>query len=285
MASYLSGGVPPSGEDFNGILNALSALEVWLSAGGAFPFDSVFSTAVGGYPKGARVMRSDATGYWLNTADNNAVDPETSGGAAAGWVPDITNGIAAVALAGANVTLSPLQYGKPIIALSGTLTANVTVILPNLVGQWLIVNNCTGAYTVTCETVAGTGVLVAEGSVLQLYGNATNIYTSGGVGANALTASGYEIMPSGRIRQWGVSGAVSTGASTGTVAVTFPIPFPNACFTVIGTPDNVGASAWSALSTIATGKSQSGVTFICDTANPSVNIVNVVHVMWEATGW
>lgn len=30
---------------------------------------------VGGYPKGARIMRSDGLGYWFNTVENNTTDP------------------------------------------------------------------------------------------------------------------------------------------------------------------------------------------------------------------
>lgn len=168
-----SGGVPPSGLDMNGILQAATAPAVWYSAGGGFPFDGTFATAVGGYPKGARVMRTDGTGYWLNTADNNSNDPE--GSTPTGWVPDATNGIAAVAMTSANVTLTPAQYGKPIIVISGTLSADLSLIFPNIAGMWLVANNCTGAYTVTCKTAAGTGVALATGVVESVYGDATNI--------------------------------------------------------------------------------------------------------------
>jgi hypothetical protein len=157
----------------NGILQAATAPAVWYSAGGGFPFDGTFATAVGGYPKGARVMRTDGTGYWLNTADNNSNDPE--GSTPTGWVPDATNGIAAVAMTSANVTLTPAQYGKTIIVISGTLSADLSLIFPNIAGMWLVANNCTGAYTVTCKTAAGTGVALPTGVVESVYGDATNI--------------------------------------------------------------------------------------------------------------
>lgn len=47
--------------------------------------------------------------------------------------------------------------------LSGTLTANVNVIIPNLSKQYLVRNNTTGAFTVTVKTAAGTGVVVTQG--------------------------------------------------------------------------------------------------------------------------
>jgi hypothetical protein len=91
-----------------------------------------------------------------------------------------------VALTGSNVTLTPAQYGSPVIVLTGTLTAAVNVIFPAFKGQWLIINNCTvGAYSVTCKTTAGTGVLVSgSGGSQEVYGDGTNLVAQIG---NALT--------------------------------------------------------------------------------------------------
>lgn len=60
-----AGGVPPSGLDMNGILFELSAILRWANAGGGYAFDGTFAadSNVGGYPKGARIMRSDGQGY------------------------------------------------------------------------------------------------------------------------------------------------------------------------------------------------------------------------------
>ena len=79
------GGIGPSGLDFNGILNALSALNLWFNAGAAFPYDATFSATVGGYPKGARLLQASGTGYWISAVDNNLTDPDTGG---LGWVPE-----------------------------------------------------------------------------------------------------------------------------------------------------------------------------------------------------
>lgn len=83
MTAVASGGIPPSGEDMNGILNATSAVDVWMSAGAGFPYDSVFSAAIGGYPKGSRVLAASGAGYWFSTTDNNVTDPDTGG---SGWI-------------------------------------------------------------------------------------------------------------------------------------------------------------------------------------------------------
>jgi len=173
-----AGGTPPSGLDMNGIIYELSAILRWANAGGGYIYDGTFAadSNVGGYPKGARVLRSDGVGYWLNTADNNVTDPEGAGAVAAGWVPDFTNGVAAVTMTGSNVTLTALQYGKPIIVISGLLTASLNLIFPSIAGEWTVINNTTGAFSVTCKTAAGTGVVV--NSAQAIVGDGTNIYSA-----------------------------------------------------------------------------------------------------------
>lgn len=183
-----AGGVPPSGLDMNGILYNLSAILRWANAGGGYAYDAAFATDsnVGGYPKGARIMRSDGLGYWFNTVENNTTDPEAAGAAAAGWVPDFTNGVTAVTMTSANVTLTPLQYGKPIIVITGTLTANLNLIFPAIVNEWTVVNNCTGAFTVTAKTAAGTGIAVASGGKIRIvWGDGANIYSALNAGDTA----------------------------------------------------------------------------------------------------
>lgn len=77
-----SGGIPPAGQDFNGAFNAVTAWNQWQSAGGLVAYDSVFSSAVGGYPKGALLAKAAGGGLWLSQVDNNTTDPDTGG---AGW--------------------------------------------------------------------------------------------------------------------------------------------------------------------------------------------------------
>ncbi len=171
-----SGGVPPFRADMNGILFAISAWARWQSAGGGVAYSSSFAadSNVGGYPKGAHVMRSDGTGYWLNQTENNATDPDAGG---AGWVPALNYGVTAITgLTNANVTLTAPQYAKNIITLAGTLTGNVQIIFPTIVGEWMVVNNTSGAFTVTCKTAAGSGPAVTRGGGVFVWGDATNLY-------------------------------------------------------------------------------------------------------------
>lgn len=167
-----AGGVPPFGQDMNGILYAVSAIARWASAGAGYVYDAEFAADanVSGYPKGARILRTDGAGYWINTISGNTSDPEAGG---AGWYPDFTVGAAAVAMTDSNVTLTPLQYGKPVIIISGALTANLQLIFPAIVAKWAVINNTTGAYSITCKTSAGTGVVVR--GTQNIVGDGTNI--------------------------------------------------------------------------------------------------------------
>lgn len=79
-----AGGVPPAGKDFNGLLNIITAIQKWQSAGGLFKFDAAFAAAIGGYPKGARLENAAGTDVWINRTEGNTTDPD--GVSAAGWV-------------------------------------------------------------------------------------------------------------------------------------------------------------------------------------------------------
>jgi len=166
-------GIPPDGRDVNGILNEITKPLQWYSAGGGFPYNSTFATAIGGYPKGARVLRTDAQGYWMSTADNNSADPEAFG---ADWVPDQVYGITEItSLTGGTTILTALQASRDIISISGTLIADVTITFPTYKTKWEIINKTTGAYTVTLKTASGTGVVLQSGRSNKIYGDGTNI--------------------------------------------------------------------------------------------------------------
>lgn len=171
MTPKVAGGIPPFGQDFNGILFAVTEALRFIEAGGSFPYSSAFSTAVGGYPLGALVSRTDGSGLWRTTTANNTTDPETGG---AGWAPDDA-GNTALSMTNANVTLTSLQAARSTIVITGILTTNLQLIFPTYAKEWLIVNNCTGAFTVTAKTSAGSGVAISTGSTQVVYGDGTNI--------------------------------------------------------------------------------------------------------------
>lgn len=176
MTQIAAGGIPPAGQDMNGVLNLITQTTRWSQAGGPFAYNSGFATDanVNGYPQGATISRIDYTGQWISTVDNNTVNPDTVG---TGWVPGYNYGTTAVTgLTNANVTLTPAQAAKSRITLAGTLTGNVQIIFPVWTKDWTIVNNTTGAFTVTCKTSTGTGIAIPQdASPTRVTGDGTNI--------------------------------------------------------------------------------------------------------------
>lgn len=264
-----SGGVPPFGADMNGILKEITTIQQWQQAGGFFTYDSAFSTIIGGYPKGAILQATGASGLaygglWISTVENNTSNPDTGG---AGWQSLAFEGLVASSLVSNTTTISAFQAAYPIITIVGTLTANGTVILPNSVGEWIINNNTTGAFTLTAKTAAGTGVTLTQGQSTYVFGDGTNIYFAdsakvasfnGRTGTVTLNAtdvvnalgytplnptqfplgSGYQILSSGFIMQWVW---VYPTTSPQNFSFAFPIAFPNVCVGGQATyMDNVG---------------------------------------------
>ena len=172
-----SGGVPPFGADFNGILYEITSITQWQQAGGLFVYDSSFSTTIGGYPKGSIVQSNTTNGLWLSRIENNTDNPDSGG---TNWVPFGWYGNIGIVMSGTSVTANGYQAAYPILTLSGTLTANCNLILPNVAGKWIVQNNTTGSYTVQIKTSAGTGVNVAQSTATYVYGDGTNIYYADG---------------------------------------------------------------------------------------------------------
>lgn len=174
MTPLASGGIPPAGDDFNGILNRLTLIQQWQSAGGLFTYDSAFSTEIGGYPKGALLMSADGATLWVSSADDNTTDPD--GVSPVGWLSMGSVGTTAITgLTNANVTLTGVQASRGVVTLAGTLSGNVQIIFPATQKTVRVFNNTTGAFTVTCKTAAGTGSVVTQGGGETYYGDGVNL--------------------------------------------------------------------------------------------------------------
>ena len=269
-----AGGVPPFGTDFNGVLNDITAAIRWSQAGAGYPFDATFNTAVSGYPKGAKIPNSTLDGFWLNTVDGNSTNPENTTSALTGWVPSDNYGTTAITgLSGSSLTLTTLQASRKRITLSGTLTANINLVVPAWQKKWAIVNNCSGSFSVTVKTPSGTGIATSSGSIYYLIGDGVNIisdfgtaaFKSIGVGTNQIPDmnsftksfgdNGYQKLPGGLIIQWGQS---SLSDSNGSASATFPIAFPAAVMTVQMSEQSSNVTAvckWGSASLSLTGAS------------------------------
>lgn len=76
MANVAAGGIPPFGQDFNGIFYDVTSAIQFIQAGQSFPFSQDLSTSIGGYSIGAIV--SDPTNksiLWINGIDGNNAFP------------------------------------------------------------------------------------------------------------------------------------------------------------------------------------------------------------------
>lgn len=175
MQPLSAGGIPPSGKDFNGVFYSTTLQQQWYNAGMTYPFSADFATAVSGYPKGAIVPSSVLTGQWLNLNEANSTTPESSTGASTGWVPINNYGITQITLSSASVVMTSLQAAKDRIILTGTLTTNINLIFPAWIKSWVVHNNCSGNFTITCKTAAGSGISVIPGLVSRIFCDGLNV--------------------------------------------------------------------------------------------------------------
>jgi len=163
----------------NGALCQISQWTQWQNAGAPTFYDSVFSTAVSGYPAGAVVANASTAGcFWVSTADNNTSNPDTGG---ANWNASCPGGgIGGASTGSANsqvVTTTPfaLSSGLP---LAGTVIAykagysNTAALQVNVNSTGLINvyrhSQLGATLSVGGETIAGQMVtLQYDGSVWQ----------------------------------------------------------------------------------------------------------------------
>lgn len=178
MIPVTSGGVPPSGDDFNGILYDATQHVVWINAGGQYQFDAALSTAMGGYPLGMVLQSNDGLSSYVSLVAANTTDfnsTPSSIGSLWGSYAGASFSNAAIASTGGSTTLTAIQSIADMITVTGILTSNATLVFPNAAKDFLIVNATTGAFSLTCKTAAGTGVSIKQGSGDAIYCDATNV--------------------------------------------------------------------------------------------------------------
>jgi hypothetical protein len=219
MTPVAAGGVPPFGQDMNGILFDTTSWARWQGAGGLVEYDATFSTAIGGYPKGAMLKAASGSGVWLSTADNNTTNPDLGG---SGWAAVVPRATAAI---NANTTLTATNAGMVTIA----ITANSTITLPaaNAAGglpiSFTFVRTDTSAFVATVQragsdTVEGlTSITIPVGGRVTLVSDGASAWRlaasvgGGGGWMQEFTANGTFVVPAGVtrvfVRAWGGGGA------------------------------------------------------------------------------
>lgn len=126
-------------------------------------------------------------------------------------------GLLALSVAGAgDIILTAAQARADILNLTGALTGNRNVIVPDAVQRRLAYNNTSGAYSLTVKTAAGTGVAIGQGARDDVYSDGIDVIsTSPGV----INYSATVVVPSSASTPIGVAGSNNVDIS-GSVTIT-----------------------------------------------------------------
>ncbi len=219
-----AGGVPPFGQDENGILNYITSALQWFQAGFIPQYDVNFIQTTGGYFNGAVLKSTNQTFLWQSSVDNNLSNP------------DSTNATATGSISGTVLTLTAVTgtiFVGQIISGSGVTSGTQIISFGTGTGG-------TGTYNVqTSQTVSSTALALAGASnwttfvqngITQATGTtntklATTAFANPGA---SLGTNGYHKLPSGLIIQWGIAASVTTGGTP----ITFPLAFPTGAYTI-----------------------------------------------------
>ena len=206
MTPLAAGGIPPRGQDFNGVLNALSQHIVWLGRGGQYVWDSAIAAA-DGYPLGALLQKVGIDGFWLNTVEGNISDPDAGG---AGWVDANSatlpyandTGAANAYVATYAPAISALTTGQVVRFKASNANTGASTFNPNGLGAKPIVS-------ISGAAIAA-GAIAANGHVWLQYDAAIG----GGSWVSLLSATSVDTMNS----------AIATVAAAATINLTTGAP-------------------------------------------------------------
>lgn len=79
-----AGGIPPFGQDMNGLMKQVTQWNQWAGTGNPVQYDATFSGQIGGYPQGAMLGQAANVGqFWISLVDDNTSNPDSGG---ANWL-------------------------------------------------------------------------------------------------------------------------------------------------------------------------------------------------------
>lgn len=236
-----AGGVPPFGQDMNGLMKQVTEWSQWQAAGGTASYNSAFSTAIGGYPKNAVIMGASGAYLWQNLVDDNTSDPEAGG---ANWTPLVSartlqNGsfVFASATGSANALVAALSPALP-AAVAG-LSIRIAITANNTGAATL--NAGYGAQPInTLMGVVTPPNFLRSGAIVEFIDNGAGefIAMSGAGYMAGDTTAWYSVTPSGVVSQGGLVYDIVNSNGT----ITYPTAFPNALFSY---------GAWNISSSVA----------------------------------
>ena len=228
----IPGGVVMDGKDMNGALFQISDPVVWYCTGAGFPYDATFSAAIGGYPKGARVLMASGNGYWVSTVDNNVTDPDTGG---AGWASADENAITALI---GDVTATGPGSAAATLAASGVTAGSYTGANITVDAKGRVTAAANGGSGFNATRTDKTGTYLAGSTYTNSSGAAVFEEVTMAAPQNDNTGRSYSI----RATIAGVAGPISsiTNYSYGYASVGFWVP-AGKTFAVNLTQDTGGA--------------------------------------------
>lgn len=207
--------------------NTITGTTVTANAVSAYVTGQVFSFVAAGANTGAVTLN-------VNTLGGKSI---TKRGATALASGDIPSGyLAIVAYDGTQFQLinpadGVLLSGAQTVA--GVKTFSNSPVVPTPSGGTDAANKAYVDAAVPAGTTSVAGLVeLATNAETQALTDALRVVTPGGLGSifsRSVASSGYVFLPGGLLLQWGNSAPAEPPSG---VAVTFPIPFPNACFQV-----------------------------------------------------
>lgn len=114
--------------------------------------------------------------------------------------------------------------------------------------------------------------------------NVSGNYTKLASFVYSLAESGSATLPGGLIIKWGKFIFAATGTATASQVFTFPVAFPNACFSCVAQHKNGPNGSWGVLITSANTFIPAGVTIDLDTADAGEHIDDDVDLSYIAIG-
>ncbi|MBO2926640.1 gp53-like domain-containing protein [Metapseudomonas otitidis] len=167
--------------------NGVSAAPIWSKKHGALTGGEIIAN---GEVEVVWNAALNTTGAWVLLENTGGADqlPAGSYGTNPGFgdsslavpttdfVQQALGNILSKSIAGnANITLTATEGRYSIIELNGAITGNIQVIFPASPRQWLVLNNTSGSFSVTCKTASGSGVVVEQSKPTKLYCDGTKI--------------------------------------------------------------------------------------------------------------
>ncbi len=136
-------------------------------------------------------------------------------------------------------TLTSSELNRIAYSFTGTLSADCEVIVPATVQQYWVTDNCTGSFTLTVKTLAGTGINFADGESGIVYCNGVDVVVADTAGISLpITVS------QGGTGSITAPGALINLGGTSTGIAIFTSASANAVWSTLGNPPLISGGAF-----------------------------------------